>query len=144
MPIMCKNIFPLKRTQLPEMISNHYCHQEGKPRPWAVAAFSDHMAARCVRHCATLLAAKVRQAGASVRYGGHTASDHRVHTQAPRSTTCGVTPRKIATAAKTRVSHWSPLFSPLPEYYGQLAVSGHCARDKGTIYDASFPHQDIR
>ena len=33
-------------------------------------------------------------------------------------------------AAKTRVSHWSPLFPPLPEYYGQLAVSGDCRWNK--------------
>ena len=42
------------------MITNDCLHHEGKPRPWAMGAFSDHMAAK-VRNATLLLAVKVRQ-----------------------------------------------------------------------------------
>ena len=46
------SIFSLRRASLryddQAMMTNHRFHRrEGKPRPWAVGAFSDHMAARC-------------------------------------------------------------------------------------------------
>ena len=97
------------------MITNDGYHQEGKPRPWAVGAFSGHMASRSAPPCL--------QRGTSPRCGRYS-SDHRTpHMWRNAQKNCH-------RAAKTRVSHWSPLFPPLPEYYGQLAVSGDCRWNK--------------
>ena len=44
------SIFSLRRASLrydDQSINHRFHRREGKPRPWAVGAFSDHMAARC-------------------------------------------------------------------------------------------------
>ena len=128
------------------MITNHYCHHEGKPRPWAVGAFSDHMARQGARRHP--LAAKVRQVHGRYTVPGTVVAPSQVQAQArdpaPHMCVCGVTPRKIASAAKTRVSHWAPLFSPLPEYYGQLAVSADdCWRASKEQFTMPAFHQSV-
>ena len=72
------SIFSLRRASLryddQAMMTNHRFHRrEGKPRPWAVGAFSDHMAAKVLGRAACKEERKVHRPS----------SDHRAHTPPP-------------------------------------------------------------